>query len=318
MFKRIFSALLALCLCSAPAALAVEGMDVSVFQGAIDFGAAKADGIEAVYIRSSYGLTGQDARFRDNYAGAKAAGIPLGFYHYLNAETPERAVAEADRFADLIEGLDYQLRPVLDYEVGARLTPAQATAVARAFLERVEERTGAKPMIYAAASYARRLSLAEYPLWVAQWGVSRPQIGETVWERWTGWQYTATGRVDGIQGPVDRDLFCQGAFLDGGGEEPDSFPYTVRRGDTLTGIARRFGTTVGELVRRNGIADPNRIYAGETLRIPGTAPETYRVVWGDTLTGIARRFGTTVGELVQLNGIADPNRIYAGETLRLR
>jgi len=313
-FQRACALVIALFLALTPA-LALDGMDVSVFQGSINFEAARDDGIEAVYIRSSYGLTAEDPLFRQNYQRASAAGLPLGFYHYLNAETPARARAEADHFVSLIAGLNYQCRPVLDYEQGTRLTPAEATLVARTFLERVEERLGQRPMVYASASNAQRLDLGAYPLWVAQWQVSRPQLEGSAWSAWTGWQYTATGRVAGVRGNVDRDRFTDGILLSG---EGNAFSYSVRRGDTLSGIARRFGTTVNELVRRNNIADPNRIYVGQILQIPGEAPETYTVVRGDTLSGIARRFGTTVNELVRRNNIADPNRIYVGQILRLK
>ena len=92
--------------------------------------------------------------------------------------------------------------------------------------------------------------------------------------------------------------------------------YTVRPGDTLWAIARRFGTTVQELVNLNGIADPNLIYPSQVLRLPDSSSVlVYRVVQGDTLSGIALRFGTTVQALVRANHIADPNLIYVGQTL---
>lgn len=109
--------------------------------------------------------------------------------------------------------------------------------------------------------------------------------------------------------------------------------YTVRSGDTLGGIAARFGTSVSALVSRNRIANPNLIYVGQQLSIGGTAApapattsptpppaaggSTYSVQPGDTLSGIAARHGTTVSTLVSLNGIANPNRIYVGQTIRL-
>ncbi len=97
--------------------------------------------------------------------------------------------------------------------------------------------------------------------------------------------------------------------------------YTVQPGDTLSGIAAKYGTSVDALVQLNGIKNPNLIYAGQVLKLPGGAASqtasTYTVQPGDTLSGIAARFGTTVSKLVQLNGIKDPNRIYAGQILKL-
>ena len=82
-------------------------------------------------------------------------------------------------------------------------------------------------------------------------------------------------------------------------------------------IARRFGTTVQDLVRANNIADPNLIYPGQVLTIPGhdDMQAVYTVRPGDTLWAIADRFGTSVSELVFTNAIANPNLIYVGQVL---
>ena len=101
--------------------------------------------------------------------------------------------------------------------------------------------------------------------------------------------------------------------------------YQVRRGDTLSVIARRFGVSVVELMDVNGLASANRIYAGQVLRVAhaGTGveveenAENYRVRRGDTLSVIARRFGVSVVELMDVNGLASANRIYAGQVLRV-
>jgi LysM repeat protein len=103
--------------------------------------------------------------------------------------------------------------------------------------------------------------------------------------------------------------------------------HTVRAGETLGGIAGRHGTTVSALASANGISDPNRIRAGQQLRIPGagsggaqppgSGTGTYVVRAGDTLGGIAARHGTTVSALASLNAIRDPNRVVVGTTLRL-
>lgn len=97
--------------------------------------------------------------------------------------------------------------------------------------------------------------------------------------------------------------------------------YVVRTGDTLYSIARRFGTTVDELVRVNGLRDPSYIQIAQVLLIPaggGTTPSTVYVVrTGDTLYSIARRFGTTVQVLAQVNHILNPDLIYIGQRLSI-
>jgi LysM repeat protein len=103
--------------------------------------------------------------------------------------------------------------------------------------------------------------------------------------------------------------------------------YAVQRGDTLTRIALRNGVTVTALMRANGIANPNAIYAGQRLVIPGTggsapAPaaatdDSYVIRPGDSLSKIAQRFGITAAALARLNGIVNPSAIYPGQVLRL-
>lgn len=248
--------------------LALEGMDVSVYQGDIDFAAAKEDGIEVVYIRASYGADGVDETFRRNYEKAKEAGVALGFYHFLDTRVPAEAQLQARRFAQLIRGLDYQCRPVLDYELTSALPPQRATQIARAFLEALEAELGVRGMVYCDVSNARRLDLGEYPLWIAEWEVDSPDLRDTAWDSWTGWQYTDDGRVAGVPTAVDRDTFTDGVFVEPQPPQRPTFRYTILRGDTLGALARCFGTTVEELVRLNNIQDPDLIYAGELLRVP--------------------------------------------------
>ena len=101
-------------------------------------------------------------------------------------------------------------------------------------------------------------------------------------------------------------------------------PYRVVAGDTLSAIAARFGTSAAALASANGIANPNLIFAGQVITIPGgaahaaTSPaSSYTVMAGDTLGAIASRFGTTVSALASLNHIGNPNLIYPGEVIRV-
>lgn len=318
MWKKAFSFLL-VCLTLLPWARALEGMDVSVYQGDIDFSAARSDGIETVYIRSSFGAGGVDARFQQNAQGAAQAGLPFGFYHYMEAATPEEARREARHFAQLIQQTDYSCRPALDFEVEQGLSDREASAVVRAFLEETQAILGQRPMLYVDRSRAGQLEpdLEEYPLWIALWSEEEPDLNGTPWSQWTGWQYTDRGRVAGVRGNVDRDVFTDAVRLDS--REPGTGrTVTVRRGNTLWALARRYGTTVNTLVALNHIEDPDLIYVGQVLRLPRASQNTlYTVRWGDTLSAIARDYGVSVAQLVEQNQIADPNLIYVGQVLRI-
>jgi LysM repeat protein len=138
-----------------------------------------------------------------------------------------------------------------------------------------------------------------------------------------GTTVSALVQLNGIQNP---NLIYPGQIIKiQGGTSADQQTYTVQPGDTLSGIAARFGTTVNTLVQLNGIKDPNLIYSGQILKLPGyssnsgnTGPDYYIVKSGDTLSQIANTFGTTVSQLQAWNGISDPNFILAGQKLRVR
>ena len=107
-------------------------------------------------------------------------------------------------------------------------------------------------------------------------------------------------------------------------QAPAGAGYTVRQGDTLTGIAADLGVSAAELARANGITDPNVINAGQVLELPAPAPAEaprevgpYTVQRGDTLTGIAAKLGVSMADLARTNSIVDPNRIRVGQVLEM-
>lgn len=104
-------------------------------------------------------------------------------------------------------------------------------------------------------------------------------------------------------------------------QAPATGTYTVQSGDTLSGIAAKFGTSYQALASLNGIANPNLIYVGQVLRVNGSANTGsvyYTVRAGDNLSAIASRYGTSYQSIAALNGLANPNLIYAGETLKIK
>lgn len=316
-----------------------RGIDVSEWQGSIDFARVKQSGIQVVYIRSSLGSDYTDPSFHRNYEGAKAQGLKVGFYHYVTARTVAQAKQEAHFFASTIAGTQPDCRLAMDFEYLDGLSIAQINEISLAFLQELGRLTGKELVLYSDAYNARAVfdrRLAEdYPLWVAQYGIETPEDNGK-WSSWIGFQYSSTGRVAGIRGNVDLNRFTRDIFLQKASalpRPPRPAPekhtkillVTVRPGDTLWGIAQRYHTTVANLLRLNRLQNLNLIYAGETIRVrvplreePGVTITTYTVRRGDTLTFIARRFGTTVENIVAMNDLKNPNLIYAGEKLRLR
>ena len=102
--------------------------------------------------------------------------------------------------------------------------------------------------------------------------------------------------------------------------DKQAITYTVKKGDTLSEIALRYGTTYQELARINNIANPNLIYPGQVIKINGTAEKIYTVKSGDTLSGIASKYGTTWQKLYEKNKSVignDPNLIRPGQILKI-
>ncbi len=313
-----------------------QGIDVSNWQGNIDFRAVKNSGIEVVYIKSSEGRSFIDPYFETNYNNARANGLKVGFYHYVTARTVAQAREQALFFAKVINGKHIDCRLAMDFENFGDLSVTEINNISKAFLETLETTTNSKTVIYSNSYSARTIfssELTKYPLWVANYGVSSPGSNGK-WDTWVGWQYTSTGTVNGISGYVDRNQFTDGIFLSSDIDIPESeipitpdastsntITYTVKPGDTLSEIALKYGTTVSSIVSLNPIIkNPNLIYPGQQFVIQTSSTSSssgtivYTVKKGDTLSQIALNYGTTVSSIVSLNPvIKNPNLIYPGQ-----
>ena len=321
-----------------------QGIDVSNWQGYIDYRQVANSGIKVVYIKASQGTNFEDPYFDTNYANAKANGLKVGFYHYLTATNVEDARLEAQFFASVISGKIPDCKLALDYETFGGVGVEGVNEIAKAFLENIERLTNKPAIIYSDLSNAQNrfnTSLASnYELWLAYYGNYNSIANvETSWNNWIGLQYTDMGEIAGINGFTDRNLFTEEIFISENSEIPNvesptqtnntqTIDYVVQRGDTLSAIAARYGTTVQEIVNLNGIANPNLIFPGQVFRIitnsntlgqqTGEAGSiVYTVQRGDTLSGIAFRFGTTVQEIARTNRIRNVNLIFPGQQLKI-
>lgn len=311
-----------------------RGIDISEFQGEIDFEEVRRSGIEAVYIRVGAGEY-TDEYFAENYERTKAAGLKIGFYHYVTARSVDEGRRQARFFASLAAGREPDMRLAMDFEYFGSLSVSQINAISEAYLDELTALTKREAVIYSDLSNARNIfsrALAEkYPLWAAQYGADEPSANGK-WREWVGFQYTDEGRVGGIYGNVDRNIFTEGIFLSDSGRidgekrttvraRTRTLTVYVRAGDTLWAIAREYGTTVEAIARENSIVDPNRIFAGERLRITlparGSGEEIYTVRRGDTPISIAGKFGVTLSALEDRNGLERGETIYAGDKLSI-
>ena len=316
-----------------------KGIDISNWQGSINFSEVKNSGVQIVYIQATEGNFFTDPYLQEFYDEASSKGLSIGFYHFFSPSVS--ADEQAKYFTKAISGMTSECRLVLDLEQSGGIGADELSRIAVDFLENVKANSGLDVALYTYASFANNnittgYGLENYPLWIAEYGTSYPESNPIWGTSYAGWQYSDTGYTPGVNGNSDLDIFNEGILLDGkvsipGNRNEESSHgsvkyYVVRSGDTLSKIASRFGTTTQELVKLNDISNPNLIYVGQVLKIytnrqvqkdDNNFSSTYVVVAGDTLSKIASRFGTTTQELVKLNDISNPNLIYVGEILKI-
>ena len=329
-----------------------RGLDISSYQNGISFDAIK-NSVEFLILRA--GFTGwgtgvsynKDNCFENFYNQAKSRGIPVGAYWYSCANTYQKGVDEANyMYNNCLKGKQFEYPIYIDVEdthhqVGNKNGVTQAI---KGFCETLEAK-GYYVGIYASdiSGFQDKMNIGElnaYDKWVARYGSTPKYVSS-----YGMWQSSSSGRINGYNGNLDTDVaykdypsiiksnglngYAGGTVTPSPQPSPQPVPqptettYTVVAGDTLSGIASRYGTTYQELARINNIANPNLIYVGQVIKIPTSGTNstsnviTYTVKKGDTLSGIASRYGTTYQKIAQDNGIANPNLIYAGQTLKI-
>lgn len=198
-----------------------EGIDVSHWQGTIDWAKVKAAGKTFAIAKATEGIGFEDDAYDRNKAGAMAQGIKFGAYHFARPGS-NNPVTEADWFVDTAGYERGMLIPTLDLELTGGLGTTALTNWVMAWLGRVDERLGVKPMIYTSPSFwrsymgdSRWFADNGYTVvWVAHWGVTSPSVPGSSWggRSWTFWQYTSDGTVPGIAGRVDLDRYRFASF----------------------------------------------------------------------------------------------------------
>lgn len=189
-----------------------QGIDVSHYNGNIDWQQVAAAGKTFAFIKATEGTKYQDNQFLINVQGAREANILVGAYHFLNATTADGARQEAANFARALDsaGGRLDLPPVMDYENNPKgLTPAQINEVAHAFLDEMERLTGRQPIVYTGNVFASKFdpTFSMYKLWVARYSTTQKPTAVPAWNNWWAWQYSSTGSVPGIRGQVDLDEY---------------------------------------------------------------------------------------------------------------
>lgn len=192
----------------------MKGIDIYSGNGNVDFNAVKASGVDIIYIKATEGITYTDITYKDFYSRAKAAGLKVGFYHFLRANNP---VNEAQHFLNTVGNLNVDCKYAIDVEVTMGQNKEKISSNVKQFADYLKSK-GKDVCVYTYSSFYRGSlddTVKDLPLWIAEYGVNKPSISPYV-----GFQYSETGHVNGISSHVDLDNFSEGILIKN--------PYTIQ------------------------------------------------------------------------------------------
>lgn len=316
-----------------------RGIDISHHQGNIDFDKLKGN-IDFAMVRTSYGAFYEDKKYKQNIAGLERIGVPYGLYHFSYATSIDSAKKEAEGFIKIIKKYNPTYPVVIDIESSSITSDVRSDTlvdIADTICKKIED-AGYYVMIYANLDYLNNKlndsKLDRYDKWLAEWK-NKPSYNKP----FGIWQYSSKGSIPGINGNVDMNISYKDypSIIKSNKLNNNDNPvildkeniiseinYVVKKGDNLSKIANKYGTTYQALASYNNITNPNKIYIGQIIRVPnsssGIKPSTYVVKKNDTLIDIAKKYGIDWKELYNKNKDVigkNPNLIKPGQVLEI-
>ncbi|MFY0643657.1 MAG: T9SS type A sorting domain-containing protein [Bacteroidia bacterium] len=186
----------------------LEGIDVSHWQGTIDWQQVHDSGKVFAYARATDGLATTDPNFKTNMKNGLDAGMIMGAYCFGRPNV--NAISSAQHFVSVADSFigDGFLPPVMDIETTEGKTPTEIHKWVQDWIDEVKRLTRINPMIYTGRYFANdnNIDFGSNPLWIAHWSVSSPLL-PNAWTDWLFWQYTGSGSVVGISGNVPLNKF---------------------------------------------------------------------------------------------------------------
>ena len=326
-------------------------IDVSTWNGNIDWNKVYKSRVKYAMIRSSFGIENPnqvDNKFVRNITNAQRAGVKCGIYHYSYAKSATEAKKEADFCLKTIKNYKIDLPVAFDIEDSSQthLGKDTLTSIVIAFCDRIKS-AGYRPMLYCnpnwLCNYLHKDKLInKYDIWLANWGVSAPSYNCAIW------QYSENGSVPGISGSVDMNwIYKDYTSTKPSTTKPVIKPSSVKKTDYSVKVTAQAGLNVrkgagtnyniitalkcGTVVTVSKVSG-NWGYVGKyggwicldyTAKVGTTSTVKsdkvyYTVKSGDTLSYIAYKYNTTVDKLVSLNNIKNRDLIYVGQKIRVK
>jgi len=326
-------------------------IDVSTWNGNIDWDKVYKSGVRYAMIRSSFGVENPnqvDNKFVRNITNAQRAGVKCGIYHYSYAKSATEAKKEAEFCLKTIKGYKIDLPVAFDIEDSSQtnLGKDTLTSIVIDFCDRIKS-AGYRPMLYCNPNWLnnylhKNKLLGKYDLWLAHWGVSAPSYNCAIW------QYSENGSVPGISGSVDMNwIYKDYTSTKPATTKPVTKPSSVKKTDYSVKVTAQAGLNVRKGAGTNyniitalkcgTVATVSKItgnwgYVGKyggwicldyTAKVSTTSTVKsdkvyYTVKSGDTLSYIAYKYNTTVDKLVSLNNIKNRDLIYVGQKIRVK
>ena len=326
-------------------------IDVSTWNGNIDWNKVYKSRVKYAMIRSSFGIENPnqvDNKFVRNITNAQRAGVKCGVYHYSYAQSVAEAQKEAEFCLKTIKNYKIDLPVAFDIEDSSQthLGKDTLTSIVIAFCDRIKS-AGYRPMLYCnpnwLCNYLHKDKLInKYDIWLANWGVSAPSYNCAIW------QYSESGSVPGVSGSVDMNwIYKDYTSTKPATTKPVTKPSNVKKTDYSVKVTAQAGLNVrkgagtnyniitalkcGTVVTVSKVSG-NWGYVGKyggwicldyTAKVSTTSTTKsdkvyYTVKSGDTLSYIAYRYSTTVDKLVSLNNIKNRDLIYVGQKIRVK
>jgi len=185
----------------------LKGVDVSHYQGVINWQGVASEGISFTFIKATQGEKTVDKQYKYNWQASLKSGLRRGVYHYFDPSVD--AELQAKHFLNTVQSDFGELPPVVDIESFEKESAEDILKALKVFLSVIEDETSCAPIIYTSTNFWNSLKTHEfghYLLWLADY--AKQSKTPNGWKAWTFWQFESDGKIAGIDGMVDLSYFA--------------------------------------------------------------------------------------------------------------